>query len=97
MKIKEITKARKRLSGNLQPPKGKRPVRKRMPTIKEEQMDKFKIVCPECEEKFSLTKRQIIKRYPGSTYFNEISIADYNDHTKIECPNCGYRETDKED
>lgn len=54
----------------------------------------FKIKCPKCKKKFKLTKKQMLSQYPDTTHFNEIKVVDYNDHVKIECPNCGYSGTD---
>ena len=59
-------------------------------------MDKFIIKCPQCGNNFNLTKHQISDKYPQTIYFNELNVADYNDHIKLNCPKCGYYETDKE-
>ena len=56
-------------------------------------MDKFSIKCPECDNVFNLT----INRTKYFQYFNEIMTVDYSEHTKLECPKCGYYETDKKE
>ena len=35
--------------------------------------------------------------YKDTIYFNELTVSGYKEHTKLECPNCGYYETDKEE